>query len=247
MWVASQQQDCPAKPPTALAVNASLPFDPLAGSTQHTLITTQPYQISSWLPSDLSWDQAFPHFKGWEDRWTAALHGLPLHWTPAASTWMASWGHSLLPYQAWAKAWAWAYWGTPCPHTSSEPHPPPHNSGSSLGDPAAYTLDPSAAPAAALRSLQARRPPPPAPAPAHDQPPAVPASLFLNILLLLSALNTLFTLGRAFSFAFAGLKAAERTHDRLLDAVLHATMAFFNSVPTGRTINRWVHTRTHYQ
>lgn len=238
MWVASQQQDCPTKPPMALAINASLPFDPLAGSTQHTLTTTQPYQISSWLPSDLSWDQAFPHFKGWEDRWTAALHALPLHWTPAASTWMASWGHSLLLYQAWAKAWAWAYWGTHCPHTSSEPHPPPHNPGSSLGDPDAYTLDPSAAPAAAVRSLQARRPPPPAPAPAHDQPPAVPASLFLNILLLLSALNTLFTLGRAFSFAFAGLKAAERTHDRLLDAVLHATMAFFNSVPTGRTINR---------
>ena len=55
------------------------------------------------------------------------------------------------------------------------------------------------------------RPPQPVPA-----PPPMEASVFLKGLLILLALNCAFTLARAFSFAFAGMEAARRTHDKLL-------------------------------
>ena len=38
---------------------------------------------------------------------------------------------------------------------------------------------------------------------------------------------------RAFSFAAGGLEAAEELHAGLLDAVLHAPVAFFDETPTG--------------
>ena len=70
---------------------------------------------------------------------------------------------------------------------------------------------------------------------------AVDASVrrFLAGLLLIASLNGLFTLGRAFSFAHAGLRAARNTHRLLLAAVLGAPMSFFDTVPAGRILNRY--------
>ena len=56
-----------------------------------------------------------------------------------------------------------------------------------------------------------RRPPAPTPL-----APPMEASLFLRGLIILTAINSVFTLARAFGFALAGMWAAERTHDKLL-------------------------------
>jgi ABC-type multidrug transport system fused ATPase/permease subunit len=71
-------------------------------------------------------------------------------------------------------------------------------------------------------------------------PPLSPQmQLFLTGLCILAALNTLFTLARAFSFAYAGLQAAHQLHRRLLTALLKAPMSFFDSTPHGRVVNRF--------
>ncbi len=44
---------------------------------------------------------------------------------------------------------------------------------------------------------------------------------------------------RAFSFAAGGLAAAQRLHERLLGAVVRAPLAFFDTTPTGRVLNRF--------
>jgi ABC-type multidrug transport system fused ATPase/permease subunit len=101
----------------------------------------------------------------------------------------------------------------------------------------------AAAPADAA-ALQRPRPAGSASSPARASHPS-PAQLspdarrFLAGLLLLAALNTAFTLARAFSFAFAGLRAARLLHSQLLQALLRAPMGFLDSTPKGRLLNRF--------
>jgi ATP-binding cassette subfamily C (CFTR/MRP) protein 10 len=61
---------------------------------------------------------------------------------------------------------------------------------------------------------------------------------FLKGLGLIAAANTVFTLARAFSFAAAGMAAARTIHQQLLGAVLAAPMAWFDTHPAGRVLNR---------
>lgn len=63
-------------------------------------------------------------------------------------------------------------------------------------------------------------------------------SVFLYGLLLLTGVNGVCTLVRAFSFAFAGMSAARKLHSALLKAVMGAPMSFLGSEPVGRMINR---------
>lgn len=65
------------------------------------------------------------------------------------------------------------------------------------------------------------------------------ARSYLKIYGLISAGNTVFTLLRAFLFAYAGIVAARNLHWRLLHAVLGANITFFDKNPVGRIINRF--------
>ncbi|KAM6355278.1 ATP-binding cassette sub-family C member 10 [Podargus strigoides] len=51
--------------------------------------------------------------------------------------------------------------------------------------------------------------------------------------------NSLFTILRAFLFAYGTICAATVIHDRLLQRVLKATVTFFDTTPTGRILNRF--------
>jgi hypothetical protein len=53
-----------------------------------------------------------------------------------------------------------------------------------------------------------------------------------------AGVNALFTAGRALSFAFAGMRAAQRNHTALLAAVLAAPLSYLESLPSGRLLNR---------
>ncbi len=44
---------------------------------------------------------------------------------------------------------------------------------------------------------------------------------------------------RAFSFAKGGMVAAARTHNQLLQVVLHLPVTFFDSTPVGWVLNRF--------
>jgi ABC-type multidrug transport system fused ATPase/permease subunit len=61
---------------------------------------------------------------------------------------------------------------------------------------------------------------------------------FLKVLLVLAICNAIFALGRSFSFAIAGLKAAMSNHEKLLTRVLYAPVAFFTSTTPGALVNR---------
>ena len=69
----------------------------------------------------------------------------------------------------------------------------------------------SSDPGVALGLALGRRPPAPPPS-----PPPMAGSVFLEGLLILAVINSAFTLARAFGFAFAGMRAAKRTHEKLL-------------------------------
>lgn len=58
------------------------------------------------------------------------------------------------------------------------------------------------------------------------------------ILCLFCIMNSLFTLVRAFSFAFGGLQAATKVHNRLLSKLINAPVQFFDQTPGGRILNR---------
>ncbi|GAV08511.1 hypothetical protein RvY_18193 [Ramazzottius varieornatus] len=62
---------------------------------------------------------------------------------------------------------------------------------------------------------------------------------YLQIYSYLGAGNSLLALLRSFVFAYAGLLAAYRLHDRLLVKVLRAAISFFDSTPSGRILNRF--------
>ncbi|XP_039594012.1 multidrug resistance-associated protein 7 [Polypterus senegalus] len=55
----------------------------------------------------------------------------------------------------------------------------------------------------------------------------------------IAAANSVFTVIRAFSFAYGAICAATIIHDRLLSRVLKATMTFFDTTPLGRIVNRF--------
>jgi ATP-binding cassette subfamily C (CFTR/MRP) protein 10 len=89
-----------------------------------------------------------------------------------------------------------------------------------------------------------------APPPHSDGLPAAPlgrataaldpdVKFYLGVLLLLAAVNSAFTLARAFAFAQGGLVAARRLHRRLLLATLALPASFFDATPSGRVLNRF--------
>ncbi|NXT94140.1 MRP7 protein, partial [Anhinga rufa] len=51
--------------------------------------------------------------------------------------------------------------------------------------------------------------------------------------------NSLFTILRAFLFAYGTIHAATVIHNRLLQRILKATVTFFDTTPTGRILNRF--------
>ncbi|KAL6606766.1 hypothetical protein ACP70R_042419 [Stipagrostis hirtigluma subsp. patula] len=61
---------------------------------------------------------------------------------------------------------------------------------------------------------------------------------YLIILAMFGTINSLFTLGRAFSFAFGGLRAAIHIHASLLENIIGAPVSFFDQNPSGRILNR---------
>ncbi|XP_008659190.1 ABC transporter C family member 13 isoform X2 [Zea mays] len=61
---------------------------------------------------------------------------------------------------------------------------------------------------------------------------------YLIILAMFGIINSLFTLGRAFSFAFGGLRAAIHIHASLLENIISAPICFFDQNPSGRILNR---------
>ncbi|KAL9323166.1 hypothetical protein ACSQ67_011219 [Phaseolus vulgaris] len=63
-------------------------------------------------------------------------------------------------------------------------------------------------------------------------------SFYLAILCLFCIINSLFTLVRAFSFAFGGLQAATKVHNKLLNRLMNAPVQFFDQTPGGRILNR---------
>ncbi|CAI5991165.1 unnamed protein product [Closterium sp. NIES-64] len=64
-------------------------------------------------------------------------------------------------------------------------------------------------------------------------------AFYLRLFTLIALLNSLLTLLRAFSFAHAGMTAAHRVHHELLAAVVRAPLAFFDTNPSGRILNRF--------
>uniref|UniRef100_A0A4W4GHG7 ATP-binding cassette, sub-family C (CFTR/MRP), member 10 n=1 Tax=Electrophorus electricus TaxID=8005 RepID=A0A4W4GHG7_ELEEL len=55
----------------------------------------------------------------------------------------------------------------------------------------------------------------------------------------LAGANTVFTAARAFLFAYGAIHAATVLHKKLLNSVLKAPMAFFDTTPLGRVLNRF--------
>ncbi|NXT68523.1 MRP7 protein, partial [Chaetops frenatus] len=77
-----------------------------------------------------------------------------------------------------------------------------------------------------------------------DKTPAPPnGSVDVNFYLIvygsIAGANSLFTITRAFLFAYGALRAAAVIHNRLLQRVLKATVTFFDTTPTGRILNRF--------
>lgn len=63
--------------------------------------------------------------------------------------------------------------------------------------------------------------------------------LYLVVLTAIATCNSLFTLARAFSFTFGGLRAALHVHNSLLNKVINAPISFFDRNPRGRILNRF--------
>ncbi|XP_014478346.1 PREDICTED: multidrug resistance-associated protein 7 isoform X2 [Dinoponera quadriceps] len=65
------------------------------------------------------------------------------------------------------------------------------------------------------------------------------ANYYLKVYSLLAVANSVFTLIRAFIFAYGGLQAAIMMHKHLLRTVVRAKTTFFDIQPLGRIINRF--------
>ncbi|XP_038982338.1 ABC transporter C family member 13-like isoform X1 [Phoenix dactylifera] len=61
---------------------------------------------------------------------------------------------------------------------------------------------------------------------------------YLVILSIFGLVNSLFTLARAFSFSYGGLRAAVQVHTKLLNKLVDAPVHFFDQNPSGRILNR---------
>uniref|UniRef100_A0A1B6CRI6 ABC-type xenobiotic transporter n=1 Tax=Clastoptera arizonana TaxID=38151 RepID=A0A1B6CRI6_9HEMI len=62
---------------------------------------------------------------------------------------------------------------------------------------------------------------------------------FLSVYIIIAVTNSLFTLIRAFIFAYGGVKAASKLHMNLLHVIIQARTTFFDVVPVGRILNRF--------
>ncbi|XP_076649544.1 ATP-binding cassette sub-family C member 10 isoform X2 [Halictus rubicundus] len=67
----------------------------------------------------------------------------------------------------------------------------------------------------------------------------ISTNYYLTVYAILAALNSLFTLMRAFMFAYGGIQAAISIHKQLLKIVVRAKAIFFDIQPLGRIINRF--------
>ncbi|NXE31604.1 MRP7 protein, partial [Ptilorrhoa leucosticta] len=74
------------------------------------------------------------------------------------------------------------------------------------------------------------------PAPSNG---SVDMNFYLIVYGSIAGANSLFTIIRAFLFAYGALRAAAVIHNRLLQRVLKATVTFFDTTPTGRILNRF--------
>ncbi|NWW63280.1 MRP7 protein, partial [Ifrita kowaldi] len=74
------------------------------------------------------------------------------------------------------------------------------------------------------------------PAPSNG---SVDVNFYLTVYGSIAGANSLFTIVRAFLFAYGALRAAAVIHSRLLQRVLKATVTFFDTTPTGRILNRF--------
>lgn len=63
--------------------------------------------------------------------------------------------------------------------------------------------------------------------------------MFFVIYICLAVINSLFTLVRAFTFAYGGIAAAKTLHQRLLKSLLGCSISFFDVTPSGRILNRF--------
>lgn len=61
---------------------------------------------------------------------------------------------------------------------------------------------------------------------------------YLTVYSLIAGANSLFSLLRAFLFAWGGVCAARTIHNKLIRAVLRARTVFFDTTPAGRILNR---------
>ncbi|KAK6181779.1 hypothetical protein SNE40_009566 [Patella caerulea] len=64
-------------------------------------------------------------------------------------------------------------------------------------------------------------------------------NFYLMIYGCLAGANSIFTLARAFLFAFGGIQAAQVLHKKLLASILNAPVTFFDTTPLGRIVNRF--------
>ncbi|GLV33119.1 uncharacterized protein CBL_10466 [Carabus blaptoides fortunei] len=64
-------------------------------------------------------------------------------------------------------------------------------------------------------------------------------SYYMTIYGVLVGVNTLFTLFRAFLFAYGGITAAGKIHKTLLKSIMNAKVLFFDISPLGRILNRF--------
>ncbi|NXB65935.1 MRP7 protein, partial [Struthidea cinerea] len=74
------------------------------------------------------------------------------------------------------------------------------------------------------------------PAPSNG---SVDVNFYLIVYGSIAGANSVFTIIRAFLFAYGTLRAAAVIHNRLLQRVLKATVTFFDTTPTGRILNRF--------
>ncbi|NXF04724.1 MRP7 protein, partial [Smithornis capensis] len=68
---------------------------------------------------------------------------------------------------------------------------------------------------------------------------SVDVNFYLIVYGSIAGANSLFTILRAFLFAYGSLRAATVIHNRLLQRVLKATVTFFDTTPVGRILNRF--------
>ncbi|XP_041988661.1 ATP-binding cassette sub-family C member 10 [Aricia agestis] len=69
--------------------------------------------------------------------------------------------------------------------------------------------------------------------------PAYSNNYYLEMYFVLALVNVLFTIMRAFLFAYGGVKAADKIHKKLLRVIVKAEVKFFDTTPTGRILNRF--------